>query len=205
MLQRCTAHARVTITHVHPRYLHSHLYLCHSSQRIIFPSSKFALFALIHPFSGKALTNKCLPSATLFCSYPPGRNNLAGSLSAWLRSRGNLPHFLFAIRFSLDTGGASPCYRELSGTSCTRVPGTVFERVHAHMHIREDLSVTQIWLSALMYSTSQVWSLDHADRHTGYLLYCLSASHSVSSLLPLIPFIIFLHTRGTIPPKLPHV
>lgn len=55
------AHVRVTITHVRPRYLHSHLYLCHSSQRITFPSSKLALFALIRPFSGKR-TDKQMPS-----------------------------------------------------------------------------------------------------------------------------------------------
>lgn len=45
----------------------------------------------------------------------------------------------------------------------------------------------------------------HTDRHTAYPEYCLSVSHSVSSLLPLILFIFFspLHTIGVIPPKLP--
>ncbi len=139
------------------------------------------------------MSSLCL---AFFRSYPPRRSDHAEPQRGFA-DQGEM--HTFYLQFALAGCGQSVA---LSGTSRMWLPGKASLQTHTHMcahaekncttHLRRFACHTDLFKhSDVFHFAGLEFRMYHTDRHTAYPEYCLSVSHSVSSLLPLILFIIF--------------
>lgn len=149
------------------------------------------------------VTNICLPFF-FFCSCPPHRGNHTASLLGFA-AEGRDAHFLIYNLLEVETGKriallswlisyglrAAVCRCCLTRHMCTDA-GTCMEK-DCTAHLKRFAPHTDLFKRSDVFHFSGLeFRMYHTRRRAAHTDYCLSASHSVSSLLPLILFIIFL-------------
>lgn len=161
-------------------------------------STKTYEFTLLVPSLPFTNTNT-MPRLFFFFFLLISSEAIAPNLSVALQPRES--RILFIYNFPQpDTGRASTCCREISGTSCMWLPGKVSLQTGTHTHTQQNCTThlrrfachTDLFKhSDVFHFAGLQFRMYYTDRHTANPQHCLSASHSVSSLLLLIQFIIF--------------